>query len=254
MAGTGGVCTPWITAADIRGRLGPDGDKITDSGVVPQAALDASNLLYALSGRQFPGACTAVLRPYAGQGGVFGLSASRAAEMPWDSYMASVNGGVCWAGIRLGVYPIRAVTSVKIDGVTVNPNQYRVDDARWLVRKNGQPWPAWQRLELDDTAVGTFSVAVSYGADPPPLGFSAASALGAEFARAGAGLANKLPQRLQSITRQQVSMTVLDPMQFLEKGFTGITQADMFIRAYNPAKQTMRPSVWSPDVASSRRV
>lgn len=97
-------------------------------------------------------------------------------------------------------------------------------------------------------------MAVSYGADPPPIGFSAASALGAEFAKSRAGLPNRLPVRLQSITRQQVSMTVLDPMAFLDKGLTGVVEADMFISAYNPNRQKRRPQVWSPDMSSARRM
>jgi hypothetical protein len=253
MAGTGGVCTPWVAAADLAGR--PDlSDKHVDAGVITQAALDASNLLYALSGRQYAGTCTAVLRPYSNHAGVRGLTPELADRTALDSTTLAFNGGVCWAGIRLGVYPIRSITQIKIDGAVVNPSQYRVDDSRWLVRRSGQPWPVWQQLELDDTQVGTFSVSVSYGADPPPAGFSAASALGAEFAKSRAGLPNRLPVRLQTITRQGVSMTVVDPMSFLKDGFTGILEADLFIRAYNPAKQRRRPTVWSPDLESSHRM
>jgi hypothetical protein len=252
-----GPCTAWITAAELTAR--PDiSTEVIDSGVLAAAATDASQLLFALSGRQYSGACSATIRPYAGSGGGFGggvsgLPVELARGALPDSWMLSVNGGVCWSGITLGVYPIRSVTTVKIDGVTVSSTQYRVDDQRWLVRKNGRPWPAWQRTDLDDTQVGTFSVTVSYGADPPAAGISAASALGAELAKSRAGLTHRLPQRLTSVTRQGVSITLSDWSKLLADGYTGLFEVDLFLRSANPGRQSRRPSVWSPDIAQHRR-
>ncbi len=249
-------CAPWVTAADLAGR--PDiTDKVVDAGVLPGAAADASNLLYMLSGRQFPGACTATLRPTAalyGCAGVYPLQAAVAAGMGIDSWMAATNGGSCCpAGLRLGLYPIRSVTQVKVNGVVQDPATYRLDDNRWLVRPGLVLWPVYQRLDLPDTAAGTFSVAVTHGQDPPQAAVSAASTLGAELAKARAGLSNRLPQRVLTLTRQGMSMTVLDPQTFIKEGLTGIYEVDLFIRGYNPAKQTRRPTVWSPDMAQHRR-
>jgi hypothetical protein len=252
VAVSGGPGTSWITAADLAGRHDLT-DQTVDSGVLTEAATTASNLLYVLSGRQFPGLCTATIRPTSGGSyGRWPLVRMHAAGIPIDSMMAATNGGVDNA-IRLGMYPIRAITQIKIDGVVLSSTKYRVDENRYLVRVDGQPWPAWQRTDLPDTQPGTFSVALTYGADPPSAGVNAAAALGAELAKSKAGLPNRLPVRVQSITRQQVSMAILDPMAFLDKGMTGILEADLFIEAYNPTRQRRRPGVWSPDMQSHRR-
>ena len=44
------------------------------------------------------------------------------------------------------------------------------DLQQYLVRLNGEMWPACQRLDLDDSQPGTWSVEYTYGVDPPPLG------------------------------------------------------------------------------------
>lgn len=254
-----GPCTSWVTAAEVAGR--PDVSTATiDAGVLESACLDASRLLYVLSGRQYPGLCSTVLRPlnpdYGCRWAVSNLPDLLAAGATLDSWMAATNGGSCGceAGIRLNPYPVRSITAVKIDGVTLLSSQYRLDDQRWLVRPGALLWPVWQRLDLPDTAVGTFSVAITYGAAPPSTGVSAASTLAAEFAKLRAGLPNRLPQRVTNITRQGVSMTLLDPLTSIKDGFTGLYDVDLFLRSENPGKQTRRPTVWSPDTTRNRRM
>jgi hypothetical protein len=111
-----------------------------------------------------------------------------------------------------------------------------------------------QRLDLPDTADGTFSVTVTYGADPPPHGVSAASKLAAEIAKDAVGEKSALPRRITSITRQGVSISNADPMQFLTKGLLGIWECDSFLIDVNPARQFAPSLIWSPDLARRRRV
>lgn len=260
----GAICTPWINGTDIATHS-PAVSSV-DSAVLDRAAADASDFLFALSGRKFPGACEAVIRPTA---------RPRAWSLrSWSDYLSSLSGvgysstwGTCGGDgadacfsppqVDLGVYPVRGIVQVKIDGQVIPANEYEVRDMRTLVRMRSTAsavptvrwgWPTCQDLSLPDTEPNTFSVTVQYGEDPPDIGRSAASALGAEFAKARSNQQSRLPARLTSITRQGVTMAVLDPMQFLDNGLTGIYEADLFIRAINPGKQVSRPRVYSPDI------
>jgi hypothetical protein len=223
------------------------------------ACLSASVLLYNLSGRQFPGVCTTTVRPFDAPYGCSHVSAFTQAvnsgRLTLDSWtIASQGGGCCWGGIDLGLYPIRNITQVKINGQVVDPATYRVDDNRWLVRPDVQFWPTWQRIDLPDSADGTFSVTVQFGADPPPHGIGAASRLAAELAREWTpGSNSSLPRRVTNITRQGVSITQVDPMVYLEKGLLGIWEIDTFLQSVNPAKQIAPPLIFSPDLPRRRR-
>ena len=60
----------------------------------------------------------------------------------------------------------------------------------------------------------------------------------------------RIPERVQSVSRQGVSWTMIDPQDFLDKGRTGIYEVDMLIRAVNPSGAKRRVRVFSP-VASA---
>lgn len=223
----GELCTPWVDPTIVAARADM-ADISIDPAVLAAACLDASGLLYALSGRQYPGICTSTVRPYGGASG--------------------------FDGIDLHLYPIHTVIEVKVDGETLTPDTYRVDGRRWLVRTDGQTWPADQWLHLADTEIGTWSATAAHGTEPPPAGVAAASTLAAELAKARSGLPNGLPRRLTSITRQAVSITQVDPMTYLDQGRLGIWDVDLFLRVANPARQRVRPAVFSPDLPRRRRV
>ncbi|HEY3630413.1 MAG TPA: hypothetical protein VGL21_05910, partial [Jatrophihabitantaceae bacterium] len=154
----GGVCTPWTDAATVGARHDM-ADVTVDPAALDAACLDASTLLYGLSGRQFPGACTATVRPVGYPYGCSHVTALRdglaAGRMTLDSWTAATNGGMCGdAGLDLQLYPVRDVIQVKINGQVVPDTQYRVDGNRWLVRPGVLFWPVNQRLDLPDTADG----------------------------------------------------------------------------------------------------
>ena len=101
-----------------------------------------------------------------------------------------------------------------------------------------------------------FSVDFDYGFAPPPAGVRAAADLACQLALscdpATVGEC-KLPQRVTSITRQGVSMVVLDPFDFLEEGRTGVYTVDLFLKTYNPTRNRRPPAVWSPDIGRRTR-
>jgi hypothetical protein len=251
----GGPCSAWVDAATVAAR--PDIAAISpapDTDLVASAVTVASSLLFELSGRQYPGACTSTVRPYAGR---YGCCHPHHPQV-WDSLTAATNGAVSICGnvgLDLRLYPVRSVVEVKIDGEVLPESDYRLDGQRWLMRPGLIWWPPDQRLDLPDTEVGTFAVTVLHGADPPPHGVAAASRLAAELVRDWTpGQKSALPGRVTSVTRQGVSITRNDAAAAVKDGLVGVWEVDSFIASVNPARQRSRPLVWSPDVAQRRRV
>lgn len=263
------TCVPWINSAAI---LADRADAAAFTvGTLDRAAIVATDLLYVLSGRKFPGLCSASLRPAA--------RPRRWSLASWSALMTQNYGGFseswgrcdgdggdgCYRAptIDLGLFPVRSIVAVRIDGVTIPANEYRLDESKLLVRTRPTAtfsptqrygWPTCQNLGLPDTEPNTFAVDLTFGADPPAMGKQAAAAMAVEFGKAWSNQTNRLPQRLTSITRQGVSMAVLDPMAFLDKGMTGIYEVDLFVKTYNPTASKVRPAVWSPDVPRPRRI
>lgn len=240
------TCAPWATTADL-----PEGSACADRPLIDTWLQIASDVLWALSGRQYSGVCEATFRP------VTGCAPSR-----WPALRSVAGGwGFCCdehRSLDLGVYPIVAVQEVKVDGAVLDAARYRVDDWRYLVRLpdadgRRRSWPGIQRLDRGDDQPGTWSLTIQYGSAPPAAGVQAAIALGCELAASADPGENecRLPERVTSITRQGVSAVVLDPMDFLTDGRTGIYEVDLFLTATNPGRLSRPPSVLTP--ASMRK-
>ena len=121
-------------------------------------------MLFELSGRLFVGACSKTVRPCSSRltCGVQVLSRGHLVWNDWGWTGWGWDGGIdCGCTpldrVLLSGYPVREITEVLIDGDVVDPNTYRLDGWRYLVRTNGFSWPTCQALELDDTEDGTFS-------------------------------------------------------------------------------------------------
>jgi hypothetical protein len=258
----------WVSLDRVIDKLGTDAPKDDSGQVLLQSQIDSAvELLYALSGRQFPGSVSAIVRPTSRPQGC--------PDLIYDRYLAAGGGfgwnvawrwGTCGGGfgctgccgptaIGLGRSPISTIEWVQIDGEELDQTEYRVDDAKWLVRQEcNVGWPTCQDLSCPLGDPCTFGVNFTFGQDPPQSGVDAALILAAEFYRSSQpGMTCQLPQRVTSITRQGVSFAILDPQTFLQAGRTGIYQVDMFLRAYNPNGQIRRPMVWSPDVPNMAR-
>ena len=55
----------------------------------------------------------------------------------------------------------------------------------------------------------------------------------------------RLPQRVTSITREGVTLAMLDPFEMLDKGRTGLFEVDLWLEAVNRAAR-MRPGMADP--------
>jgi hypothetical protein len=272
-----GPCSSWIEGSDVLANGPPiQGIDADSAWKLDTVAYVASDVLYSLSGRQFPGVCQRTVRPTREKCGCFGI----ASGIGWWSWTPSWGfGGWGWAnecGDRVGCgaissvplagYPVRAITEVKIGGDVLaeldddgNPN-YRLDGRRRLVRMDdpasGEPrlWPACQNMSLDDTQAGTFSITYTWGADVPALGRLAAAQMARELWVSLNGGTCKLPSKATKVVRAGITIERVTAIaDALRAGSTGIPLVDTFIATYNPNKRKMRSAVWSPDVTRFAR-
>lgn len=251
-----GPCSAWIGAGDVADCCSAASNEASYEDV----ALDASMILFELSGRQFSGVCEQTVRPHDHRHCHCWLNASwSGATWGWDGLgWYDGLGHSCGCGhlslIKLAGYPVRSIVEVKIDGDVVDPSEYRLDRWRELVRLDdpGPPvvhnhWPKCQNLALADDQPGTFSVTYEFGVDPPPLGLHAAAELACQLYAACSGADCELPRNATRVVRQgiEVDRTVL--LNFLVRGApTGMTNVDAFLAAYPSSAR--RPAVFSPDV------
>lgn len=225
----------------------------------------ATDVLWALTGRRF-GLCVLEVRPcdviteplYETYGVLWDSGGGGWQWMPyldsggrWNNLTCP--GGQCRPASEVWLPgPVAGITEVRINDVLVDPAAYRVDDQAYLVRQDGGSWPVSQNFNVDQYSVdSTFVVTYARGVPVPPSGQVAAGQLAIEFLRACAGGNCRLPARIQSLTRQGVSMQATATT--IGDGLTGINEVDNWIHSVNPNKLSQPVRVWTPD-APVRRV
>lgn len=268
-----GPCTSWIDGSDVAAccsaATGVDAWELDDEAAI------ASQLLYEVSGRQFPGVCERTVRPCRTRCTHWGPESLNSTWF-WSGWTGGYSGYAngwwwneggdqCGCGtlsyVKLAGYPVREVVNVKIDGVIVDPALYRLDGRTNLVRLANLDgtegwWPACQNLWLADDQPGTMSVTYKWGTPPPELGKRAAAQLACEIYSACTTGDCNLPTKVTKVVRMGVTIDrVASTAALLRSGGTGLPLVDMFMAAYNPQGMRRRPAVWSPDVQKySRRV
>lgn len=248
------LCSAWATPADVPTDIR---EKVTDD-VWERLLLQASEILWALSGRRwYGGGCeeTATLRsvpPTAGRGSwPYDVSWGRCPcwnagvwldGMLWPPATWGAN-HLAPIAIRLPRNPVTAVVEVVHDGVTVDPSAYRLNRAGWLERTDGAAWEV-----CNDTTTVTYE----FGEPPPEGGVQAVVALATQMMYDLTGDSKcRLPQRVTSITRQGISMSMIDPMEFMPDGKTGFYLVDLWLTSVNPHNRPQRGTMWSLDVPTT---
>lgn len=271
-----GTCTPWAVEADVC----PPCDTYDFNPVILFDALQtASDILFDLTGRKWPGECSEIVRPCSEGQSWIGLqsfgpwpttwgSGSYAYGSPWPSRDTSFCGcnRVRSCGckrpseIRLPGSPVTQIAEVKIDGEVIPSTRYRVDDYRWLVYLPESPgaerqgWPCCQDVTLDDGMPDTWSVSYFYGNNPPMGGVRAASALACQLALACVGDEScQLPERVTSLTRQGVSLAILDPLTLFADGLTGLNSVDLWVSSIRLGTGRRAASIHVPGQQAKRR-
>lgn len=130
--------------------------------------------------------------------------------------------------------PVRSVTSLTIDGETVEGRLSR-----------GGTYVDVGKLYRGKTA----TLSLEVGQPPPVMGRRAAAALAAEMVRGdpryeSTGATDTRPAfRLTSISRQGVSYNYVNPTELVGSDMTGIYEVDLFLRAVNPSGARYQPKV-----------
>lgn len=242
---------------------------ITGSAAVSGAALEAATeVLYALSGMRF-GLCTVTIRPCrrdcSGASSLGGWWEYGSWPRPtffngtWYNIVCGGCEGDCSCTVLEEVKLPRDVydiVEVKVDGVVVSGTGYDLQYTSagpMLVRIDGGTWPVCNDVTKSDDSVGTWSITARYGEPVPKLGQLAVGELMCEFTRALAGDENcQLPPNTQTVTRQGITIEMLDPNTVFENGLTGLRFSDRFINTYNPGQLRDRPQVYDVDGPSFR--
>jgi hypothetical protein len=250
------LCSAWATRGDLTDAqlaLGTDEDW-------DRWLLVASEILYELSGRQWRGTgCTytAALRGHPPEQG----------SGAWPYYrswgMTRTSPAYWWFPLSLGgfwpVYRpteprpyavklphdgVSAITSVTVGGVALDPSAYRLAAGSWLERTDGHSFAHW----LD-----TLVIEYEYGRAPSASGVGAAIALAWELGKSEVGDSTcRLPKRVTSISRQGLSVAVIDSMDFFKIRKTGLADVDLWLTAVNPDGRKRRARVISPDIPRAR--
>lgn len=239
---------------------------------IQQAATDyATTVLWAATGKQF-GLCPQTIRPcgrVCRDDNTAGFYWSNGVFIPYifngqwrNCYCGCGTGpGCCTCEPHCQVYlpgPVGTVTEVVQDGFLVDPSAWRVDDAKWLVRTDGDCWPICQDYNVD-SGLGVFNdntlqVTYTRGMEVPAALINAAATLACEFAKACQGGNCRLPGRLSTVARQGVQLTFQNIDFLIGSMFTGIPEVDMIIKAYNPYGLARPMRLDSPDLPKSRQV
>ena len=265
---TYGPCAPWPA------RFGCD--ITTASPAATGTAVQvATELLWALSGRQFLGdptdpTCQVTLRPcrrdcwdqpIAGAGvwpGGWSYPQPALVGGQWLNLVCGGCPGTCSCSALSEVLlpaPVHHVVEVRLDGTPLASGAWRVDDARKLVRVDGGAWPWCQDLAAGDTQPGTFAVTLVIGRELPAVAALAVGEVACEVLRALDGEDCRLPRNVTNLARQGVTIALQDPAALADQGRLGLPWADRFLAAYNPHGLTRRARVYDVDrIATPRRV
>lgn len=258
----GAACDPWDPIYPAGCTL-PEGYEVVEGPALNMA----TEVLYAMTARQF-GLCTTTLRPCRRE--CYSSSWWTGNTLPMFSSTLTPRAAQYWTGMACGSCgtdcscsslsevalpgPIHAVTEVRVDGVMLLPDtDYRLDNNRLLVRLNGE-WPTCNDLNLPDTQPGTWSATVVQGQPVPTLGQAALGELAIEFMKLL--LCDKgcmLPRPLQSLSRQGVNITFLDPNEMFASGRIGLYLSDLFVQTYNPDGRRHRAKVYNIDALTNNR-
>lgn len=204
-----GPCEPWCSWAQVMAC----GDGLTETNpaaeVQTSVIAQASEIIYNLSERRYPGECettrSVCLR-------CRGCATSPCCCRPRER-------------LDLGLDYVSGVSEVVIDGEVLDPESYRVDSFRWLVRLDGETWPRCADLTEPDA----FQVTWTYGRAIPIGGQLAAAALARELALPCVGGKCQIPQHVTSVTRDNVTYTILDSLRIFTEGRTGVGIADLWL-------------------------
>jgi hypothetical protein len=282
-----GACAPWVQGSEVQSlpwvkqqtaklQTKNELDEEQLEALCAEAATAASDILYELSGRVYPGNCGPVTvrpvsrptdidtRAWGATLSTVGWVASQGFASAYGSFNPAVlahYGSLEPPTIELP-YAVTEILRVKVDGEVIPPGEYELRDFKSLVRirpsADAVPvarygWPTSQVMDLPDTEPGTFSVTYMFGGAPPAAGLLAARKLAECLVLPQMGSTEHYPKRVTSVARQGVTAAITDVMDLVMKGGTGIYEVEIFLNSVNPHRNPRQAAVWSPDLGRPGR-
>ena len=151
--------------------------------------------------------------------------------------------------------PVYRVHKVTVHGKALPEDAYKLVNRSTLLLtgRTATPgtevppvFPSVQDLSRDVTEEGTWEIRYSRGVPVPEGGQIAAGVLALELAKAACMDRDcALPARLQSVTRQGVTVQVQDEFDDMQEGRTGIWLVDSWVASIRKPRQAGR--VYNPD-------
>lgn len=244
-----GVCSPWAEVGDVCAPC--NSYDFLDADLADWLEV-ASDMLFDLTKRRWPGECTQLIRPC------------------HRSLCGCAERGRCGCR-RLSQFDLGpgaqvvAIDAVIVDGVVVNPARYRLDEGRWLVylpesdSAEVQGWPRHQRLDLPTTAEDTWSIAYTFGAAPPLGGLKAAAELGCQLMLSchpdpQVAARCRLPKAITNVSRQGLTIAKANPAALYPGGQTGVPSVDLWVATVNRGSAIRPANVFVPGQAATRRI
>lgn len=246
------LCSPWTIDLDCCDL--PDD---VDEELIAAKQEVASEDLWAASGRRW-GTCPVTVRPCLRRcGGGSGLPVPyKGADGQWRNYSACGCHDDCSCVALSEIVlegPVASVTEVLIDGVALDPSQYRLDlvGGGWrLLRVDGATWPECSDMTADCDEVGAFCVTYEQGIELSALAIEAVSELTCEYVKAclpGCKTC-RLPKNVQQVVRRGVTLSFDTSTAWIKQ----LPMVNAFLTASNPKGLMSASEVWSPDVISPR--
>lgn len=242
------MCSDWITDDQLTscGACEQDMTSVPEEFRAMGITL-ASQVLFELTGRRWPGRCTVV------------------DERPCERHLV----GCCECGnttaVRLSNGPVHADSVVvEVDGVTVPTDEYAIARNRWLIGMAPSStavrrwWPCCQDIGLPLGEVGTWGVSYDFGNLPPSGSVIPTIMLARDYANAcgtgGSCSACSIPDEVISLVRQGVSMTLPDPRALATDGWTGVGITDAWLASLRYGASRRRATATRPGMRQAQRV
>ena len=249
----GGPCEPWVSGFDVAECCGVE--YAADTGPnLERSAHAACELLYLLSGSQYPGQCEQTFRP----------CGERICAGPWNRWEDSQRWGCgCHVMDRIPLAgKATEIVEVTLDGEIVDPATYALSEGMWLDRVNDPAdpdtplyWPSCEDRRKPLGEEGTFGITYRYGSPPPVAGMLAAKELGCAVYTSCVSSDPAeciLPAGITQIDRQGLTIRLngFSAWGLTDgKWQTGMPLVDAFLNAVNPKNvRKGKAQVWSPDL------
>lgn len=141
--------------------------------------------------------------------------------------------------------PIAAITEIRVGGAVLPETSYQVENGIYLIRTDGEDWPA------DHSGGFTVTYLNSYPVDA--MGAHAGGIMAAEWLKLISGDKKcKLPSSTTTVSRQGLTIELVRGM--FPDGVTGMPEIDAYLMLFNPFGLKVAPRVYSPDLPRHRQV